>query len=66
MPNVTIELYPGRTKAQKVELARAVTDAVATIAKTEPQGVQIIFREVSREDWSFGGVLSSDRQVQVS
>ncbi|MFQ5873995.1 MAG: 4-oxalocrotonate tautomerase family protein [Dehalococcoidia bacterium] len=60
MPNVTIEMYPGRTKAQKAELARVITDSMATIAKTDPNAVQVIFREVSRDDWSFGGTLASD------
>ncbi|MFQ5933712.1 MAG: 4-oxalocrotonate tautomerase family protein [Dehalococcoidia bacterium] len=38
-----------------------MTDSMATIAKTDPNAVQIIFREISREDWSFGGTLASDR-----
>jgi 4-oxalocrotonate tautomerase len=61
MPNVTIEMYPGRTKAQKAELARVITDAMASIAKTDPDAVQIIFREITTEDWSFGGTLAADR-----
>lgn len=61
MPRVTIDMYPGRTKAQKAELARVITEAMVTIAKTQPQAVDIVFNEVSQESWSFGGVLASDR-----
>lgn len=60
MPRVTIDMYPGRTKAQKAELARVITEAMVTIAKTQPQAVDIVFNEVSQESWSFGGVLASD------
>lgn len=61
MPRVTIDMYPGRTKAQKAELARVITEAMVTIAKTQAQAVDIVFNEVSQESWSFGGVLASDR-----
>ena len=60
MPRVTIDMYPGRTKAQKAELARVITEAMVTIAKTQPQAVDIVFNEVSQESWSFGGILASD------
>ena len=33
MPRVTIEMYPARTKAQKAELAKVITDALVSIAK---------------------------------
>jgi 4-oxalocrotonate tautomerase len=61
MPRVTIDMYPGRTKAQKAELARVITDAMVTIAKTQAEAVDIVFNDVSQESWSFGGVLASDR-----
>lgn len=61
MPRVTIDMYPGRTKAQKAELARVITEAMVTIAKTQPQAVDIVFNDVSQDSWSFGGVLASDR-----
>ena len=61
MPRVTIDMYPGRTKAQKAELARVITDAMVTIAKTQADAVDIVFNDVSQESWSFGGVLASDR-----
>ncbi|MBI2846711.1 MAG: tautomerase family protein [Chloroflexi bacterium] len=62
MPVVRIEMYPGRTQAQKAELARAITEAVVTIAHTTPEATQIIFYEVPREHWATAGVLASERK----
>lgn len=60
MPMVRVELWPGRTKEQKAELARAITDAVVKIAKTTPEATQIVFQDVPKEDWAIGGILASD------
>ena len=61
MPIVTVQMYPGRSKAQKAELAKAITEAVVTIAKTTAEATHVIFQDVAKEDWSEGGVLASDR-----
>ena len=60
MPIVRVEMFPGRTHAQKQELARAITEAVANIAHTTPDATIVIFSEVEREDWAQGGKLASD------
>ena len=60
MPVVTVQLWPGRTHAQKAELARAITEAVVTIAHARPESTTVIIQEVSREHWAIGGVLASD------
>ena len=62
MPIVTVQLLPGRSHQQKAELARAITDAVAKIAKAAPEGTSVLFQEVPRENWAQGGVLMSDKQ----
>ncbi len=36
MPIVRITMFEGRTKEQKQELARVITEAVVNIAKTTP------------------------------
>lgn len=53
-------MWEGRTKEQKKELARVITDAMVDIAKTTPEHVNIIFRDVAKEDWAISGVLSSE------
>ena len=61
MPIVRIEMWPGRTHAQKAELARAITDAMVTIAQTTPEAVTIVFEDVPKENWAEAGTLASDQ-----
>ena len=61
MPIVKIELYAGRTKEQKAELAKAITDAVVNIARTTADETIVIFTDVERENWAKGGTLVSER-----
>jgi 4-oxalocrotonate tautomerase len=61
MPVVRITMFEGRTKAQKQELARVITEAVVNIAQTTPDATEVIFEEVSRENWAFAGVLAADK-----
>ena len=60
MPIVKIEMWTGRTHAQKTELARVITEAMVTIAHTTPEATIIIFEDVAKENWATGGVLASD------
>ncbi len=60
MPIVRVELWPGRTQAQKAELARAITEAVVTIAHTTPEATIVIFEDVAKENWAQGGRLASE------
>jgi len=53
-------MFHGRTHAQKQELARAITEAVANIAHTTPEATIVIFSDVARENWAQGGKLASD------
>jgi len=60
MPIVRVEMWPGRTHAQKQELARVITEAVVNVAHTTPEATIVIFQEVAKEDWAQAGVLASD------
>ena len=60
MPIVKVEMWPGRTQEQKAELARAITDAVVSIARTTPEDTIVIFQDVARENWAKGGVMASE------
>ena len=60
MPIVRVEMWSGRTHAQKQELARAMTELVCDIAHTTPEAVTIVFEDIARENWAHGGVLASD------
>lgn len=60
MPIVRVEMWPGRTRAQKAELARLITEAIVNVAKTNPEATTVIFEDVSKENWAVGGVLASE------
>ena len=60
MPIVRVEMWPGRTQAQKRELARAITEAVCNIAQTTPDATIVIFLDVAKEDWAQAGRLASE------
>ena len=62
MPIVRVEMWTGRTHAQKQELARAITEAVCAIAETTPEATMIIFEDIDRGDWAQAGVLASDEE----
>ncbi len=62
MPIIRIDMWPGRTKAQKAELARVITEAVVSIAHTTPDATIVIFQDIAKEDWAQGGVLASDKK----
>lgn len=60
MPIVRIEMWQGRTQAQKRELARAITEAVCNIAQTTPEATIVVFQDVAKEDWAQAGKLASE------
>ncbi|MFH1141145.1 MAG: 2-hydroxymuconate tautomerase [Chloroflexota bacterium] len=60
MPIIRVEMWTGRTHEQKAALAKAITDAVVTIARTTPEATIVVFEEVSKENWAMAGKLSSD------
>ena len=60
MPIVHVEMFSGRTQAQKRELARAITEAVCNIAQTTPEATIVIFQDVERENWAQSGRLVTE------
>ena len=60
MPIVRIEMWEGRTQAQKAELARVITDSIVTIAHTTPEATIIVFEDIARQNWAAGGILASE------
>lgn len=60
MPIVRVEMWPGRTHAQKAELAKRITETVVDVAHTTPDATIVIFEDVAKENWAIGGVLASD------
>ncbi|MDE0679142.1 MAG: 4-oxalocrotonate tautomerase family protein [Gammaproteobacteria bacterium] len=62
MPVVTVQMWKGRTTAQKRKLAKAITDAMVEHANAKPDGLHVIFQEYELQDWARAGVLGVDRE----
>jgi len=60
MPIVRVEMWPGRTREQKAELARLITDVMVKVAGTTPEATTVVFEDVLKENWAVGGVLASE------
>jgi 4-oxalocrotonate tautomerase len=55
MPLILVSMYPGRTKDQKDEFAKAITDAAVQILKTKPEHVIVVYDENPKENWFQSG-----------
>lgn len=62
MPIVRVEMWTGRTHAQKRELARVITEAMVNIAHTTPEATIVIFEDIPKENWAQSGTLASDAE----
>jgi 4-oxalocrotonate tautomerase len=62
MPIVRVEMWTGRTHAQKQELARVITEAVVNIAHTTPEATIIVFDDIDKDNWAQSGSLASDME----
>lgn len=60
MPIVRVEMWTGRTLAQKRELTRVITDAMVNIANTTAEATVIVFEDIDKENWGQGGKLASE------
>jgi 4-oxalocrotonate tautomerase len=60
MPTLRVELFEGRTPAQKAALAKELTEACVRVLGGKPDGIDIIFVDVARGDWATGGRLWSE------
>lgn len=64
MPTLHVEMFEGRTAQQKAALAQALTEACVSVLGVGASSVDVIFRDVARQDWATGGRLWSDAPVQ--
>jgi 4-oxalocrotonate tautomerase len=55
MPLISVSMYPGRTREQKEEFAKAVTDTAVQILKTKAEHVIIVYDENPKENWFISG-----------
>ncbi|MGW8482693.1 tautomerase family protein [Microbacterium sp. NPDC055903] len=60
MPNIRVELLPGRTIAQRRAFAEAVTAAAVEALGAQREHVRILFEETRADFVANGGVLASE------
>lgn len=51
MPHVLVKLWPGKSEAQKQELAEEITQALMRTLDSSEASVSVSFEEVDREQW---------------
>ena len=61
MPVVIVEMWQGRTTAQKRQLAKGITEEFAKIGVPSGQ-VHIIFKDNQKSNWATGGKLASEEK----
>lgn len=61
MPLIRVELFEGRTVAQKRALAAALTEATVKTLGSPADAVDVMFFDVPKHDWASAGVLASDK-----
>jgi 4-oxalocrotonate tautomerase len=62
MPIVRVEMWTGRSTAQKKELARVITDAMVNIAQTTADATIVVFEDIPKENWAQSGKLASEAE----
>ena len=61
MPIVTVQTLEGKTIDQKRGLVKDITEAVVKNLNVGPDGVIVIIREMSRENFAKAGKLRIDK-----
>ncbi|KQP76931.1 4-oxalocrotonate tautomerase [Methylobacterium sp. Leaf111] len=51
MPHVTVKMYPGKTDAQKAQLAEAIAAALMASAGTAERAISVSIEDVAQADW---------------
>lgn len=57
MPYVEVLWFPGRDENQKKLLAEEITDSFVRVTGCKPDAVEIIFREITKENSASSGKL---------
>lgn len=51
MPHATIKLWPGKSEAQKEQLAAKITEAIVETLESKEESVSVTIVEVEKENW---------------
>ena len=62
MPIIRVDMLKGRTKNQKQNLVKELTQAFNRVCGENHLGIDVILYEVEKENWSINGRLFSEKQ----
>ena len=57
MPYIEVLWFPGRDDDQKKILTKEITDSFVRVTGCKPNAVEIIFKEITKEDSASSGKL---------
>ena len=57
MPIITVDLFEGRSREQREQFTKAVTEAAEQILKAHVDHIWVVFRDHKKENWGMGGKL---------
>ena len=60
MPTIIISMIEGRSKGQKAQIVKEITDTMVRVARTTPENVRIIITDHSKDNLAQSGKLLSD------
>jgi len=61
MPMITISMKQGRTKDQKAQLVKEVTEAIVRVLGSKAENVRIVIYEEPEDNFAHSGKLLSDQ-----
>ena len=61
MPVIRVDMFK-RTQEQKKQLVKELTDAFVNTCGGKKDAIKILITEVEENNWSSGGVLTSDKK----
>lgn len=61
MPIIRVEMLRGRTREQKSNLVRELTQAFNRTCGARPEDVQIVIADIDKENWGASGELVAEK-----
>ncbi len=60
MPIIRVEMFTGRSRAEKRGLVHELTETFVRVVGGKPEAVIVILKDVDKEDWGTAGTLMAD------
>ncbi len=61
MPVIRVEMFKGRTRDQKRELVKELSEAFVKTCGGDVKSLQIVITDVEKENWGSAGELCADK-----